>query len=232
MPKVLVTGSNRGLGIEWVRQYAAEGWRVFATCRHPAEANELNKLAAKQETLTIHRMDVTRQDEISALARELLNESIDVLINNAGIYLEKYDGTNLDKLRFDDWELTLRVNTLGCLRVTSALKEMVARSERRLVVAISSHMGSITEIANSGGYYYRSSKAALNAAMRGLSLELKPLGMGVLILHPGWNNTRMGGPDAPFRPIDTVSGMRQIIEGFSLKNTGQFLRFDGVEIPW
>lgn len=232
MPKVLVTGSNRGLGIEWVRQYAAEGWRVFATCRHPAEANELNKLAAKQETLTIHRMDVTRQDEISALARELLNESIDVLINNAGIYLEKYDGTNLDKLRFDDWELTLRVNTLGCLRVTSALKEMVARSERRLVVAISSHMGSITEIANAEGYYYRSSKAALNAAMRGLSLELKPLGMGVLILHPGWNNTRMGGPDAPFRPIDTVSGMRQIIEGFSLKNTGQFLRFDGVEIPW
>jgi NAD(P)-dependent dehydrogenase (short-subunit alcohol dehydrogenase family) len=232
MPNVLVTGSNRGLGIEWVRQYAEEGWRVFATCRHPAEANELIKLAAKHETLTIHRMDVTRQDEISALARELLNDSIDVLINNAGVYLEKYDGTNLDKFRFDDWELTLRVNTLGCLRVTSALKEMVARSERRLVVAISSHMGSITEIKNADGYYYRSSKAALNAAMKGLSLELKPLGMGVLILHPGWNNTRMGGPDAPFRTSDTVSGMRQVIEGFSLKNTGQFLRFDGVEIPW
>jgi len=232
MPNVLVTGSNRGLGIEWVRQYAEEGWRVFATCRHPAEANKLNELAAKHEALTIHRMDVTRQDEISALARELLNESIDVLINNAGVYLEKYDETNLDKFRFDDWELTLRVNTLGCLRVTSALKEMVARSERRLVVAISSHMGSITEIKSADGYYYRSSKAALNAAMKGLSLELKPFGMGVLILHPGWNNTRMGGPDAPFRPIDTVSGMRQVIEGFSLENTGQFLRFDGVEIPW
>ena len=232
MPNVLVTGSNRGLGIEWVRQYADEGWRVFATCRHPSEANELNELAAKHEAITIHRMDVTRQDEISALARELLNESIDVLINNAGVYLEKYDGTNLEKFRFDDWELTLRVNTLGCLRVTSALKEMVARSERRLVVAISSHMGSITEIKDADSYYYRSSKAALNAAMKGLSLELKPRGMGVLILHPGWNNTRMGGRDAPFRPIDTVSGMRQVIEGFSLENTGQFLRFDGVEIPW
>ena len=139
---------------------------------------------------------------------------------------------SLDKFHFNDWELTLRVNTLGCFRVTRALKEMVTRSDRRLVVAISSHMGSIAEIEIPDAYYYRSSKAALNAAMKGLSLELKPFGIGVLILHPGWNNTRMGGPDAPFRPVDTVSGMRQVIEGFDMRHTGKFFRFDGTEIPW
>lgn len=126
MPNVLVTGSNRGLGFEWVRQYAEEGWRIFATCRHPAEANDLKDLAAKHKTITIHRMDITKEDEISALSRELLDEGVDILINNAGIYLEKYDEVNLDKFRFDEWELTLRVNTRGCLRVTRAFREMVS----------------------------------------------------------------------------------------------------------
>jgi len=232
MPSVLVTGSNRGLGIEWVRQYAEEGFRVFATCRHPAEADDLKALADTHRNITIHRLDVTLQDDVSALARGLLKESIDILINNAGVYLEKYEDISLDKCRFDDWELTFRVNTLGCLRVTRGLKQIVARSDRRLVVAISSHMGSITEIETPDAYYYRSSKAALNAAMKGLSLELKPFGIGVLILHPGWNNTRMGGPDARFRPVDTVSGMRQVIERFDMRHTGTFLRFDDTEIPW
>lgn len=232
MPSVMVTGSNRGLGIEWVRQYAEEGFRVFATCRHPAEAEELKALAKKHRTVTLHRLDVTKQDDVSALAREFLNESIDILINNAGVYLEKYDDVSLDTIRFDDWELTFRVNTFGCLRVTRTFQQMVARSERRLVVAISTHMGSITEIETPGACYYRSSKAALNVAMKGLSLELKPSGIGVLILHPGWNNTRMGGPDGPYRPVDTVSGMRDIIERFDLHDTGRFLRFDGTEIPW
>jgi len=232
MPSVLVTGSNRGLGIEWVRQYAEEGFRVFATCRHPAEADDLKALADTYRNITIHRLDVTLQDDVSALARELLNESIDILINNAGVYLEKYEDISLDKCRFDDWELTFRVNTLGCFRVTRGLKQIVARSDRRLVVAISSHMGSITEIETADAYYYRSSKAALNAAMKGLSRELEPAGIGVLILHPGWNNTRMGGPDAPFRPVDTVLGMRQVIDQFHMRHTGTFLRFDGTEIPW
>lgn len=232
MTNVLVTGSNRGLGLEWVRQYAEEGCRVFATCRHPAEADDLKAFAETYQNITIHRLDVTRQDDISALARELLNESIDILINNAGIYLEKYEHVSLDTCHFDDWELTFQVNTLGCFRVTRALKAMVARSERRLVVAISSHMGSITEIETPDAYYYRSSKAALNAAMKGLSIELKPSGIGVLIFHPGWNNTRMGGPGAPFRPAQTVSGMRQLIDRFDMHHSGAFLRFDGTEIPW
>lgn len=232
MPSVLVTGSNRGLGLEWVRQYVKEGWRVYATCRHPSEANDLKALAECYGEMTIHRLDVTKVDEIDALRRELMTESIDVLINNAGIYIEKYSSPRLDGIRFDEWEMSFRINTLGCFRVTGALREMLSKSEKRLVVAISTHMGSIAEINESGSYYYRSSKAALNAALKGLSLELKPLGIGVLILHPGWNNTRMGGPDAPYRPQKTIEGMRKRIEEFTLNDTGRFFRFDGSEIPW
>jgi NAD(P)-dependent dehydrogenase (short-subunit alcohol dehydrogenase family) len=232
MPSVFITGSNRGLGLEWVRQYAEAGWRIFATCRHPAEALELNDMAAEHPHISVYRMDITKPDEINGVVRELLDERIDVLINNAGVYLEKYEDDSLDRLRFDDWEWTMRVNTLGCLRVTAAFMDMVSRSDRRLVVALSSHMGSITEIEVPGSYYYRSSKAALNAALKGLSHELKSHGIGVLILHPGWNNTRMGGAGAPFKPVDTVAGMRKLIEQFTMADTGRFLRFDGEEIPW
>jgi NAD(P)-dependent dehydrogenase (short-subunit alcohol dehydrogenase family) len=232
MPSVLITGSNRGLGLEWVRQYSEQRWHVYATCRHPYEADKLNKLAESKMNVTIKRLDITKQDEIDALRRELLDKSIDVLINNAGIYLEKYENVNLDRIRYEDWLMSFNVNTIGCFRLTCALKEIIARSERRLVVAISSHMGSITEIKESASYYYRSSKAALNAALKGLSLELRSAKIGVLILHPGWNNTRMGGPDGPFRPPESVEGMRKLIDRFTLHDTGRFFRFDGTEIPW
>lgn len=171
-------------------------------------------------------------DEIDALRREFLNEGVDLLINNAGVYMEKYEDSTLDKCRFDEWEMTFDVNVLGNFRVTRAFLENLKRSDHGLVAAISSHMGSIAEIDNPGSYAYRSSKAALNAAMKGLSLELKPFNIGVLILHPGWNNTRMGGPEAPFLPKDTVAGMRKVIQSFTMEQIGRFLRFDGIEIPW
>ena len=155
-----------------------------------------------------------------------------MLLNNAGVYIEKYDNVSLDSVHYEDWIMSFRVNTIGCFRLICAFRKMIAMSEKRLVVAISTHMGSIAEIEEPGGYYYRSSKAALNAALKGLSLELKSSGIGVLILHPGWNNTRMGGPDGIFRPRETVEGMRKLIEKFTLNDTGRFFRFDGTEIPW
>ena len=230
MPSVLVTGSNRGLGLEWCRQYAEAEWRVFASCRDPGTADALNDLARAHRRLSVHRLDVTRPESVCALRAELQNESIDVLVNNAGVYFEKCASTAT--MRYDEWLHTLEVNTLGPLRVTEALVDLVARSRRRLVVAITSHMGSIAEISAPGDTYYRSSKAALNAAMKGLSFAVLERGIGVLLLHPGWVKTRMGGWDAPLTTAESVAGMRTLVDAFSLDQSGRFLRYDGTDIPW
>jgi NAD(P)-dependent dehydrogenase (short-subunit alcohol dehydrogenase family) len=232
MPSVLITGSNRGLGLEWARQYADDGWRVFASCRWPNEADDLHTLAKDNKNITIHRLDVTKQDEINALAVELMKEPIDVLVSNAGVYLEKFWDTGLGKIRYEDWEYTFRVNTLGAVRVTEAFQDHVGRSEKRLVAVVSTHMASIADIATPGAYYYRSTKAALNAVMEGLTYELKPKEIGVLILHPGWVRTRMGGEGTSLLPPESVRGMREIVDRFTLEDSGGFFRYDGVEMPW
>jgi len=230
MPSVLVTGANRGIGLEWCRQYGEAGWRVFATCRHPEQADELHELARLHPRLSLHVLDVTQAESISALLAELQGQAIDVLINNAGVYLEKYLHTH--ELRYDDWLQTFQVNTLGPMRVTEALLERVAHGRHKLVVCMTSHMGSIAEIQAPGDYYYRSSKTALNAAMKGLSLALKERGIGVLLLHPGWVKTRMGGWDAPLTATESVAGMRELVASFSLDRSGHFFRYNGTEIPW
>lgn len=232
MPNTLVTGSNRGLGLEWVRQYASLGWRVFATCRHPEEATELIHLARDFSSVSVHRLDVTTAADIAALSHDLRHETIDVLINNAGVYLEKFAASNIGQVNYDEWEYTFKVNSIGAFRVTEAFLEQIAHSQRRLIVAITSHMGSISEISNPGDYLYRSSKAALNAAMKGLALELRPRDIGVLLLHPGWVQTRMGGPGARYTPEESVRGMRALIDHFTLAMSGQFYRFNGSVIPW
>ena len=232
MASVLVTGGNRGLGLEWVRQYAAEGWRVYATCRQPTEARELVELADREKGISIHRLDVTKPDEINALSVELMQAPIDVLVNNAGVYLEKFMEVGLRRLRYEDWLYTFQVNSLGAVRVTEAFREHVGQSEKRLVVVISTHMASIADIASPGAYYYRSTKAALNAVMEGFTHELRPKGIGVLILHPGWVHTRMGGEGTSLMPPESVRGMRSVIDQFDMSRSGHFYSHDGVEISW
>ena len=232
MPSALITGSNRGLGLEWVRQYAAAGWTVHATCRYPERAAALRELASAHPSVHVHRLDVTRPEHIAAVAAALAETPIDVLVNNAGVYFERWGRDALGAIDYGAWEETFRVNTLGPVRVTEALVEQVAASERRLVVAISSHMGSITDITQPRDYAYRSSKAALNAAMRGLAHELAARSTGVLILHPGWVRTRMGGDQAPITPEESVAGMRRLVERFTPAWSGQFFRYDGVPMPW
>lgn len=232
MATILITGSNRGLGLEWVRQHAADGWRVHATCRQPEQADELHALAHGHSNITIHRLDVTAADQIAALATELRDQPIDRLVNNAGVYFEQWDRDPLGAIDFAAWEQTLRVNTLGAVRVTEAFADQVARSEQRLVLVITSHMGSIADIGSPRSYAYRSSKAALNAAMKGIALELRPRGVGLLLLHPGWVRTRMGGDAAPYTPQQSVNGMRQLAERFRMEQSGRFFRFDGAELPW
>lgn len=229
---VLITGSNRGLGLEWSRQCAELGWQVHASCRNPDGADELHQLANQYPAIMMHKLDVTRPEEIKAISSTLSNQPIDILINNAGVFFEHWGKDPLGYIRYEDWETTFSVNTLGAVRMTEAFVDHLSRSKRRLVVAITSHMGSITDIKTPRDYAYRSSKAALNAAMKGISIELKPQGIGVILLHPGWVHTRMGGTDAPLSPEESVRGMHTIIDQFDLSMSGHFYRYDKVEMPW
>lgn len=232
MPTILVTGSNRGLGLEWVRHYADKGWQVLATCRNPELAKDLKQLAYQFPNIVIHPLDITHADQISMLAKTLSGTSIDLLINNAGVYFEKWAQDGLAKIDYQDWEESFRTNCLGAVRVTESLYKNVAMSEKKLVVAITSHMGSIADITNPYDYAYRSSKSALNTTMKGMSLELKQYGVGMLLLHPGWVKTRMGGDNAPITPKQSVDGMAQLISKFTPPMSGQFYRYDGIQMPW
>jgi NAD(P)-dependent dehydrogenase (short-subunit alcohol dehydrogenase family) len=232
METVLITGSNRGMGLEWARQYAKAGWRVHATCRHPEQAVELRQLAVEQSLVSIHRLDVTEQDDVQLLAGILAGSPVDVLVNNAAVYFEHWGRDRLGHINYGDWGATFEVNTLGAMRVSEALIDSIALSERRLIVAITSNMGSIAEILAPNDYAYRSSKAALNAAMKGLSLEVAERGVGVLMLHPGWVRTRMGGEDASLTAEESVREMRRLVEQFNLSQSGRFYRYDGSAMPW
>lgn len=232
MRTILITGSNRGLGLELVDQYAQAGWRVFATCRHPAEASKLQQLVDSQKNISLHRLDITNRDEIKAITWELKDTPLDILFNNAGVYLEPdYNFPVPGGFRYEDWLRTLDVNTLGPMRVTEALLENVGASKTRLVAVMTSHMGSISDIETQGSYYYRSSKAALNAAMQGLSVALHSREIGVLMLHPGAVATRMGAAGG-ITTKKSVRGIRQVIDDFSLQDTGAFLKYDGTRLPW
>lgn len=236
MPSVFITGCNRGIGLEYVRQYGEAGWRVYASCRHPGDAYALRDLAGSMDNVSLHRLDVTSLEDVRATHWEMEGKSVDVLISNAGIYLEKgalkQGVPAIGALRYEDWSRTLEVNTLGSIRVVEALVENVAQSDRRLVAVMSSHMGSIGDITEPGSYYYRSSKAALNAAMQGLSVALEEKGVGVLLLHPGGVDTRMGPRTDPIPVRESVQGLRERIDGFEMSQTGRFYRYDGTELPW
>jgi NAD(P)-dependent dehydrogenase (short-subunit alcohol dehydrogenase family) len=232
MPSALITGRNRGLGLEWVRQCAARGLRVIATCRDPGSAADLQECASQNRQVSILRLDVTAPDQISDLSEALRDETVDLLVNNAGVYFEHWGRDPIGSIDYDDWEETFRVNTLGPMRVTEAFLQQLAYGSRPLVVAITSNMGSIAEIKTPRDYAYRSSKAALNAAMHGLAHELEPRGIGVLLLHPGWVRTRMGGSSAPLSPEESVRGMLSLVDRFEPSMSGGFFRFDGTRLPW
>ena len=232
MPSVLITGSNRGLGLEWATQYAEQGWQVHATCRCPEDAADLAALAERYPLVAIYRLDVTKPKQIRELAGGLINLPLNVLVNNAGVYFEHWGKDKLGRIDYADWEESFRVNTLGAVRVTEAFAPHLARSQGGVVVAVTSNMGSLTDITCGHDYAYRSSKAALNASMRGLSYELKALGVGVLLVHPGWVRTRMGGSTAPVNPEESVAGMRALVERFEMGMSGEPFRYDGSHLPW
>jgi NAD(P)-dependent dehydrogenase (short-subunit alcohol dehydrogenase family) len=236
MPSILITGANRGLGLELARQYAEAGWRVHACCRDPAGAAALSRLAdGGSARLAVHRMAVTEPATIKAVAATLRGEPIDVLFNNAGILGGALDDTrrlSFGGIDYAAWEEALRVNTLGPMRVAEAFVDHVAASERRLMAFMSTHMSSISELGEGGYYQYRSSKAALNLVVKALSIDLKPRGIRTLALHPGWVATDMGTAAAPLKPAASIKGVRQVIENYGRHETGKFYNYDGREFGW
>lgn len=231
MRTILITGANRGLGLEFCRQYAAEGWRVIAASRNPAQAQALQDLATRHANLQLEALDVSDFVAIDRLAATLANDSIDVLLNNAGIYADN-KANGFGQLDYPLWSQSFVVNTQAPVKMTEAFLPHLQRGTQKLVVNISSLMGSITDNTSGGSIFYRSGKAALNAAMKTLAIELKPQAIGVLTLHPGWVKTDMGGPNALIEAAESIAGMRQVIGQFSLGQSGGFFKYDGTVMPW
>lgn len=231
MKTVLVTGANRGLGLEFCRQYAQAGWRVLACCRQPDKAEALHTLADTYQSLQIFALDLVNHARIDALATELKGEAIDLLISNAGVYGDSYRH-GFGQLDYQVWRDTFETNVLSGMKMAEAFMPHLARSQQGLLVAISSLMGSIADNDSGGSILYRSSKAALNAAMKSLAIDLREQGIGVLIFHPGWVRTDMGGPNGLIDVDESISGMRQVIAEFDLSQSGCFVKYDGSAMPW
>lgn len=237
MRTVFITGANRGLGLELTRQYVADGDVVHACCRRPGGAAELKALEkANRDRLHVHALDVTKTEAVQRLAGALAEKSIDVLINNAGVFGPKAEAEKdlRQMLGHIDEEIVakvIRVNAIAPLVVAQAFTEHVARSEGKRIVALSSSMGSIAE-AEGGHYAYRMSKAALNMAMATLGRDLAPRGMSVQLFCPGWVRTEMGGPRAPQTVEESVRGLRKLIAAPSPPGVARFQLFDGTPLPW
>jgi NAD(P)-dependent dehydrogenase (short-subunit alcohol dehydrogenase family) len=228
MVAVLITGASRGLGLEFVRQYAAAGDRVFACARDPDSAAELARIAAASGGhVSVHRLDVTSDDDVAALAKALKDETIDILINNAGIDGSMRGG----EADYEGWAEVFRVNTMAPYRMALAFRTQMKRSKAPKLVAISSRLGSIA-LTQGHVMDYSASKAALNHLMRALALRWGKDGFIVLALSPGWVKTDMGGPSAPLAPRESIAGMREVIAGLKPSDNGRFLGHRGEELPW
>ncbi|MEQ8664588.1 MAG: SDR family oxidoreductase [Rhodospirillales bacterium] len=227
MPSILITGANRGLGLEFARQYLADGWRVFATCRDPAHATDLSGLDGDIEVLAL-AVDLSRQ--IDEAAQALKDETLDVLVNNAGIFGPR--AAQLGNLDPAAWRHVFEVNAIAPIKIAEAFLANVERADRGRIATVSSKMGSIGLMEGGNEYIYRSSKAALNAAHKALANEVAGRGVTCAVFHPGWVRTDMGGTEADIDAAQSVAGMRAVIERLGPALTGRFWNYDGEELPW
>jgi NAD(P)-dependent dehydrogenase (short-subunit alcohol dehydrogenase family) len=228
MTHYLITGANRGLGLEFTRQYLAAGDHVIAACRQASPAlTELGQAAAGR--LEVVALDVTDHASIDTLTQSLAGRAIDVLINNAGIYGPR--DQSLDKLDYAAWAQVFAVNTMAPLKLVMALRANLLKSSTPRAITITSRMGSIAETPG-GSVIYRSSKAAVNMVIRNLSKDLSGDGIAFAVMHPGWVKTDMGGPQATLTPEESIGGMRKVIAGLDKSKSGSYFNYDGTLIPW
>lgn len=225
---VLITGANRGIGLELSRQYAADGWQVLACCRHPQSAIALQTLTTQHDNVHVLPLDVSDFRQIDALARTLKAQNIDVLINNAGVYPESTFGDTDEQL----WANAFKVNSMAPMKMAEAFVQHITRSQLKKIATLSSKMGSIDDNTSGESYLYRSSKTAVNMVMKSLAIDLKPYGISVVTLHPGWVRTDMGGPNGLIDAHTSATGLREVIARLNLSNSGRFIAYDGKPIAW
>ena len=234
MATVLITGANRGLGLEFARQYALDGWKVIATARNVEKSDALVELAKKNKNVSMKPLDVASDESTKKLARELKGVPIDILVLNSAIYTR--NGNKLGELNYEGWRESFETNVLGAVRVTEALLENVATSEKKQIVAISSGMGSLGDLRRTIGagaaYQYRTTKTALNMAMTLLAKDVEARGISVVVMSPGWVQTDMGGENASLTPEQSISGMRKVLSGNPKELSGKFWSYDGTTWAW
>ncbi|HVY53516.1 MAG TPA: SDR family oxidoreductase [Gammaproteobacteria bacterium] len=236
MKTVLITGANRGLGLGLVKEFLQDGWRVYAACRHPDQAQELKQLTnAYDAQLNLLKLDVREEQDIHQLAKDFADISLDILINNAGVMVDPHDrsfSSQIGDVKAYYLMESFKVNATGPLLLTQALLPSLIKSTNPIVVNMSSNLGSISHNHVGGVYGYRASKAALNAISKNMAVELKEKNIAVVALHPGWVKTDMGGPAATLTLAESVKPMQQLISNISMKDSGKFLDYKGEELEW
>ncbi len=236
MSTVMITGANRGLGLEFVRQYLKEGWHVLALCRDPQKATVLRQLGKEGSLLQVYALDVADFAAIDRLAAELDGETIDVLINNAGVSGPRAtdggpSGQTFGHTNYEAWSEAFKINSQAPFKMAEAFIQQIEASEHKIIATITSKMGSIGD-ATTGSTIYRSSKTAVNMAMTTLAKQLAGSGVKVALLHPGWVRTDMGGPQALIGVEESVAGMRKLIASITPAESGKFVDYAGTAIPW
>ena len=224
---VLITGTNRGLGLEFVKQFAIEGYQVIACTRKINKKDELHQLQKKFKTISICKLDIANFSSIDQFAK-LLKKPIDILINNAGVYPD----SSVDHVDYKSWLDAFKINTLAAFKMTKAFLPHLKKGQLKKIASLTSKMGSIDDNSGGGEYIYRSSKTALNMVMKSLSIDLKPYDLSVITLHPGWVRTDMGGPNGLIDVDESVAGMKRQIDKLTIRTSGQFIAYDGKKIPW
>ena len=226
MPTYLITGANRGLGLEFARQLSQrkDDTKILATAREPEKATDLQRLVHD-----VYPLDVADPKSIAGLAEHLKDQPIDVLINNAGVSSKSNSIATLEEA---DLQTVFTVNAIGLMLVTKAALKNLRAGKRKIVFNITSQLGSIANNKGGSSYGYRGSKAALNMMTVSLSNELKKDGFTCVVAHPGWVQTDMGGPNATLKPEESIAGLLKIIDGLKAEDSGKFFNYDGTMLPW
>jgi NAD(P)-dependent dehydrogenase (short-subunit alcohol dehydrogenase family) len=231
MSTVLITGANRGIGFEMTKLYAAAGHQVLACCRAPAKADKLQALAAQHKAVKPLGVEIAKGPSVAGLRRQVGDQPIDILINNAGQPGPAPQNQSLANMDYDGWMETFNVNTMAPLRMLQAFRSNLAAVTNPKAVTITSQMGAIG-LDMIAMYAYCTSKAAVNKLMRMASFELKKEGITVALIHPGWVRTDMGGTGASIDADESVRGMRRVIAQANDSHNGKFLNYTGEHLSW